>query len=79
MYSKWRKWEKKGYLDRIKGYQLLLDTHSKINKAFHDQNIFSNLEDFKKEITEQKDKYIKEKESCLIFWMNIFIYILLKF
>ena len=59
--------KKEGYLDRIKGYKLLLDTHSKINKAFHDQNIFSDLEDFKKEITEQKDKYINDEENCLIF------------
>ena len=59
--------KKKGYLDRIKYYKILLDTHSKINKAFHDQNIFSDLEDFKKEITEQKDKYIYDKENCLIY------------
>jgi hypothetical protein len=54
--------KKKGYLDRIKGYKILLDIHSKINKAYHGQNIFSDLDDFKKEITEQKDK-----ENCLMF------------
>ena len=59
--------KKEGYLDRIKGYKILLDIHSKINKAFHDQNIFSDLDEFKKEITEQKDKYINDKENCLIF------------
>ena len=62
-----KKKKKKGYLDRIKGYEMLLDTHSKISKAFHEQNIFSDLEEFKKEITEQKDKYINDEENCLIF------------
>ena len=34
--------KKEGYLDRIKSYKLLLDTYSKINKAFHNQNIFND-------------------------------------
>ena len=58
--------KKNGYLDRIKGYKKLLDIHSRINKAFHDQNIFSDLDEFKKKITGQKDKYIKEKENYII-------------
>jgi len=45
--------KKKGFLDRIKGYKFLLDIHSKINKAFHEQNIFDDLEKFKNEIIQE--------------------------
>ena len=41
--------KKNGYLDRIKGYKKLLDIHSRINKAFHNQNIFDDFEKFKNE------------------------------
>ncbi len=32
--------KKEGYLDRIKGYEILLDIHSKINKAFQKTKYF---------------------------------------
>jgi hypothetical protein len=41
--------KKNGYLDRIKGYKKLLDIHSRINKASHNQNIFDDFEKFKNE------------------------------
>ena len=53
---------------------MLLDTHSKISKAFHEQNIFSDLEEFKKDIIQNKKKEIFENakddsllKNCIIF------------
>ena len=48
--------KKNGYLDRIKGYKKLLDIHSRINKAFHNQNIFDDFEKFKNEVILKKIK-----------------------
>ena len=66
--------KKKGYLDRIKGYEMLLDTHSKISKAFHEQNIFSDLEEFKKDIIQNKKKEIFNNAEDDSFSLNCIIF-----
>ena len=55
---KMKKMIKKGYLDRIKGYKKLLDIHSRINKAFHEQNIFDDFEKFKNEEIKNIKNYL---------------------
>ena len=64
--------KKSGYLDRIKGYQTLLEVNSQMNKAFHEQNMFEDFEKFKKDVIENKKKELfkkaKEENSfCCIF------------
>ena len=65
--------KKPGYLDRIKGYELLKDTNDKIIKAFKGQSIFEDLDKFKEYILKEKEEIMKmyEKEEkgdkCIIF------------
>lgn len=69
--------KKPGYLDRIKGYQMLKDTNDKIIKAFKGQNIYEDMDKFKEYILKEKEEifkmYEKERDSnekdkpCIIF------------
>ena len=66
--------KKPGYLERIKGYQILKDTNDRIIKAFKGQSIFEDLDKYKEYILQEKEKILKmyEKEekkesSCFIF------------
>ena len=62
--------KKTGYLDRIKAYEILKDTNDKIIKAFKGQSIIEDLDKFKDNILNEKNKMLKmfEKEkSCTIF------------
>ena len=62
--------KKPGYLDRIKAYKILKDTNDRIIKAFKGQSIIEDLDKFKDNILNEKNKMLKmfEKEkSCTIF------------
>ena len=62
--------KKPGYLDRIKGYEMLKDTNDRIIKAFKGQSIFEDLDKFKEQILNEKKqifKMVEKEKSCIIF------------
>ena len=66
--------KKPGYLERIKGYQILKDTNDRIIKAFKGQSIFEDLDKYKEYILKEKEKILKmyeneenKESSCFIF------------
>lgn len=62
--------KKPGYLDRIKGYEMLKDTNDRIIKAFKGQSIVEDLDKFKEQILNEKKqvfKMVEKEKSCIIF------------
>ena len=59
--------KKKGYKERIRGYEELKKQHQILREAYRNENSTTkSFEEFKKEFLE-KEQNIKKDENCIIF------------